>query len=298
MRAMCVPSALLLAALASVSACVPADEALPLGAAQFTITARGSARDLRIDAFDVRIDRFLIAFKTMTIVNLQNSDQCAYRGQGTRSNVLFDGTEGSVVQSFNGIKPGSCPDVGLRLAPPDDRTVLGDGATVEDLISFATGTPAIAQLEATAIPDTVLVPEEAPMRISLRFDVLRTASAFGGCRDAIRGAKLTVGARYASFVEFSARVFFSDQAFANGFLRLAPFLRADRLGNNDKTITMDELDALPLSLTGYEMPPDASAAPGTRRSFGDYVRFQFQFAVKFGDGGICNGIPAGTKLDE
>ncbi|HSO39762.1 MAG TPA: hypothetical protein VLT33_44855, partial [Labilithrix sp.] len=123
--------------LASVVACVPADEGLPLGSAQFTITGRGSPRvldqDVVLDGWTIRIDRFVVGFRTMTIVNLQNSDQCSYRGRGAASNVLFEATEGQVVQAFNGIKPGACPDVGMRLGAPDDRTVLGEGATLEDL---------------------------------------------------------------------------------------------------------------------------------------------------------------------
>lgn len=290
--------------LASFVGCVPADEGLPLGSAQFTITARGSPRvlseDVVVDGWNIRIDRFVVSFKTMTIVNLQNSDQCSYRGRGAVSNVLFDGTEGSVVQAFNGIKPGACPDVGMRLGVPDDRTVLGEGGKLEDLISLATGTPALALVEATAthkgIPEQG-IPDQR-MRLSLRFDAVRTSTAFGGCRDAIKGAKLRPEARYALFVSFAAEAFFRDAISPTASLRFSPFVDADQLGNNDKIITMDELDALPLSdalsySSFYQLPSGTS-----RGSFGDYVRAQFQFSVKFGNGGLCNGIEPGTELDQ
>ena len=123
------------------AACVPADEALPLGSAQFTVTGRGSPRvlseDLVVDEWSIHVDRFLIAFHTMTIVNLTDSGQCAYRGRGAQTNVVFDGTEGSVVQAFNGIQPGDCTDVGMRLGPPDDFTTVGEGATPADLVTLA-----------------------------------------------------------------------------------------------------------------------------------------------------------------
>ena len=95
-------SVLALFFLLGAAACVPADQALPLGGAQFTVTGRGSPRvlgdDRVVDQWSIHVDRFLIAFRTMTIVNLDNSDQCAYRGRGALANVLFDGIVGSVVQ--------------------------------------------------------------------------------------------------------------------------------------------------------------------------------------------------------
>ena len=290
--------------LASFAACVPADEGLPLGSAQFTITGRGSPRVLSdnvvVDGWNIRIDRFIVSFKTMTIVNLTNSDQCAYRGRGAVSNVLFDGTEGSVVQAFNGIKPGACPDVGMRLGVPDDRTSLGEGGTLADLVSLASGTPALALLEATAthkgIPEQG-IPDQR-MQLSLRFDAVRTSTAFGGCRDAIKGAKIRPEARYALFVSFAAEAFFRDAISPTASLRFSPFVDADQFGNNDQKITMDELDALPLTdalsySSFYQLPSGT-----TRGSFGDYVRAQFQFSVKFGNGGLCNGIEPGTELDQ
>ena len=291
--------------LASVVACVPADEGLPLGSAQFTITGRGSPRvldqDVVRDGWTIRIDRFVVGFRTMTIVNLQNSDQCSYRGRGAASNVLFEATEGKVVQAFNGIKPGACPDVGMRLGPPDDRTVLGEGATLEDLLSFAAGIPALALLEATATreADPSSGAPARTMHLSLRFDSVRTSTAFGGCRDATRGARIRPEARDAIFVSFATEAFFRDVISPTASLRFEPFADADRFGNDDDLITMDELDRLRLGDVAqahggvYELPSGARSG-----SFGDYVRAQFQFSVKFGDGGLCNGIEPGTNLDQ
>jgi hypothetical protein len=284
---------------ALVAACVPADEALPLGAAQFTVTGRGSPRtigeDRVVDAWSIHVDRFVLSFRTMTIVNLTDSEQCAYRGRGARTNVVFEGTEGSVVQAFNGLKPGDCPDVGLRLGPPDDESVPGEGATAQDLIALATGTPAHALLEATATQKAAppFTLEDKTIHLSLRFDSVRTASSFGGCRDAVRGARIRPGARYGVFVAVAAEAFFRDAISASAQLRFNPFAEADRLGNDDGLVTMEELDELPLSSAGgpfYQLPNGSHSG-----SFGDYVRAQFMFAVTYGDGGLCNGIVPGTE---
>lgn len=287
------------AVLALVAACVPADEALPLGSAQFTVTARGSPRtlgeDVVVDQWSIHVDRFLLSFRTMTIVNLTSSDQCSYRGRGALTNVVFDGTSGSVVQAFNGIKPGDCPDVGMRLGPPDDRSVPGEGATGADVLELLNGRPAHAIFEATAILKArpPFQPQDQTLRFKLRFDSARTASSFGGCRDAIRGARIRPEARYAVFVSLAAEAFFRDAISGIAQLRVQPYVDADRLGNDDGVVTMDELDAMPLASAGgpfYQLPD------GSRHgSFGDYVRAQFMFAVKYGDGGLCTGIAPGTE---
>jgi hypothetical protein len=283
------------------AACVPADEALPLGSAEFMITTRGSPRTLlpdRVaDGWTLHVDRFLVSFKTMTIVNLANSDQCAYRGRGASTNLVFEGTEGTAIQAFNGIKPGACPDVGMRLGPPDDRTVVGEGARPEDLVALAKGSPAHALLEVTATPPVWLGSTQKVMHVVLRFETATTSSAFGGCRDAVRGARIRPNARDGIFVEFAAEAFFRDAISRSAQLRFSPFVAADQGGNDDGTVTMDELDALPLSSAlsfggFYELPN------GTRTgSFGGYVRAQFELAVNFGDGGVCNGLDPGTAVD-
>lgn len=286
-------------ALALVAACVPADEALPLGAAQFTVTGRGSPRtlteDVVVDGWSIHVDRFVVSFRTMTIVNLLDSGQCAYRGRGAQTNVVFDGTEGSVVQAFNGLKTGDCPDVGMRLGPPDDESVPGEGATAADLVALASGRPAHALLEATAVRKarSPFTTEDETIRLSLRFDSDRTASSFGGCRDAVRGAKIRPGARYGVFVALAAEAFFRDAISSSAQLRFSPFADADCLGDDDGIVTMRELDELPLPLVGgssYQLPNGSRAG-----YFGDYVRAQFMFAVKYGDGGLCNGIVPGTE---
>jgi hypothetical protein len=282
-----------------VLACVPADEALRLGSAEFTITGRGSPRTLAdnvvVDEWSIHVDRFLLSFRTMTLVNLERPDQCAYRGRGAATNVVFDGAIGSVVQAFNGIMSGDCPDVGMRLGAPDDRTVPGEGATVDDLLTLLAGRPAHALFQATAThaPGPGL-DAKTTLKLTLRFDTERTASSFGGCRDAIRGARIHPDARYAVFVAVSAEAFFRDAISPSARLQLQPFLLADREGNDDGVVTMDELDQLPLSSANgafYQLPNGSHSG-----SFGDYVRAQFMFAVTYGNGGLCNGIEPGTEL--
>lgn len=288
--------------LLAAAACVPADEALPLGSAQFTVTGRGSARTMTSDDFEpwnIHVDRLVLSFQSMTIVNLQDSEQCAYRGRGAQVNTVFDGVSGSLVQAFNGIKPGDCPDVGMRLAPPDDRFVVGEGATVDDLVGLATGRPAHASFEATATRTPRNGGEERVLRLRLRFESDRTARSFGGCRDAIRGTRIRPEARYAVFVAFAAEAFFRDAVSTSAQTRVDPFEYADVNGNDDGIVTMDELDGVSLATTRsrfgqfYQLPSGARSG-----SFGDYVRAQLQFAVTYGNGGLCSGIEPGTEDDE
>jgi hypothetical protein len=276
-------------------ACVPADEALPLGAAQFTVTGRGSGRTLEatvVDGWAVRVDRFILSFQSMTIVNLLDSAQCAYRGRGAEVNTVFDGISGSLVQAFNGILPGDCPDVGLRLAPPDARFVLGEGATVADVVELASGAPAHALFEATATRAS----DARVLRLRLRFDTARTSRSFGDCRDAIRGTKIRPAARDAVFVAFAAEAFFRDAVSRTAQLRVDPFFYADLNGDADGRVTMEELDRQPLASFGatfgqfYELPGGLRTG-----SFGDYVRAQFAFALDYGKGGFCVGIAPGTE---
>jgi hypothetical protein len=281
-------------------ACVPADEALPLGSAQFTITGRGSARTIEdnvSDGWTVHVDRFLLSFQSMTIVNLLDSEQCAYRGRGAEVNTVFDGTSGSLVQAFNGLKPGDCPDVGMRLAAPDDRFVVGEGATPDDLLSLASGRPAHSLFEATATRKAVRAGDaDEVLTIRLRFDTDRTAKSFGGCRDAVRGARIRPEARYAVFVAFAAEAFFRDAVSTSARLRVDPFAYADETGNDDGIVTMDELDAQSLASTRSRFGQFYQLPSGVRSgSFGDYVRAQFQFVVTYGNGGLCNGIEPGTE---
>lgn len=285
--------------------CVPADEALPLGGAQFNVSARGSARvlgdDVFIDDWSVRIDRFLLSFKTMTIVNLQDDEQCAYRGRGGPANVVFDGANGTLMQSFNGLKPGDCPDVGMRLRPPDNLTTLGEGATTADLVDLASGRPAHALLEATATRKAELPfrPEAQTVRLRLRFDTERTSAGFGGCRDAIRGARIRPEARYNVAVSIAAEALFRDAISSSARLQFEPFAAADRNGDEDGLITMDELDRVSLveirSRYGpfYQLPTGSS-----RGTFGDFVRAQFMFSLRYGNGGLCNGINPGEEDDD
>ena len=70
------------------AACVPTDEALPLGSAEFTVSARYAERSLTtLDGWSLYVERYVFAFRTMTVQNLQDSDQCSYRGRGADANI-------------------------------------------------------------------------------------------------------------------------------------------------------------------------------------------------------------------
>jgi len=295
----------LLALAAALVACVPADEALPTGSVEFTIFAREPETFFSAGAFvdrfvtsrrswDVRIDRVLLSLKTMTIGSIENPDQCSYRGRGARSNVVFEPERGNV-QTFNGIMPGPCPDVGIVLGPPDARTFLARGVTPADYAALVASPASHVIVAATATPASTDV-EARAYRLFLRFDAERSSTTYGGCRVAQKGVVVQAEARAQETVAFSARALFRDAftTFAN--LRFQPFADADDDGNADGIITMDELDAVRLATvratysSGYVLPDGRLAG-----TFGDYVRSQLRFTFEYGDGGLCTGNPPGVE---
>lgn len=285
---------------ASVPACVPADEAPAMGSVEFVFEATGPTRyGLTLDDayyFTVDFERVVLGFKTMTIGKVDVPDVCAYRGRGAVSDVVFDPRKG-IVQSFNGIQPSECPDVGIIFGPPGPATTLGEGVPSSDLVELATGRPAHALIDATATrfittPGGV---RTRTLRIELRFDSERTSTRFGGCRAGMRGVRILPNERDAVLVRFAAENLFRDAISTTSPLQLEPFFLADEAGDGDGVATMAELDALPLSrLTSYgfyQLPN------GTRRgSFGDFVRALFRFTIQFRtDEGICIGNEPGSE---
>lgn len=281
-----------LAALYVAASCVPADEALPLGSVQFRLgvsrdTAEGAYVSGALGGWTLRFDRVLLGFKTMTLAGLDDPDACSYRGRGASSDVLFDPRRG-LVQTFNGIRPTECPDVGVIFGPPGDVTTLGEGVTSADLVELARGRPAHAIVEATAQGEDVASARDA-VTIKLRFASDATATRFGGCRSAYEGVRVVAEQREDVAVRFAAEDLFREAISRSAALNLQPFVQADfAWGDDDGVVTMDELDAMPLSTApgvGYQLPD------GTRRgTFGDYVRALFRFTLTFrDDGGYCVG---------
>ena len=270
-------------------ACVPTDESLVLGSAEFTITARASERSFTsVDGWSLFVDRYVTGFRTMTIVNMQDTDQCSYRGRGASANIIFDGIVGTNIQSFNGIKPGPCPDVGLRLTMPDDYTRVGEGTTEADLLDLATtGSHTVVTVTATLGTQT--------KHVRLRFDPGSTTSAFANCRDAIRGAKIEPEGRDVIFVAFDASAFFRDTIKPYADVWFGPFVEAD--ADDDGEITMAELDNS--RIFSDRRPPAYLLPTGVPpTSLGQFVRAQFQASLHFGASGQCDGLDAGTNVDE
>jgi hypothetical protein len=269
-------------AVLAVAACVPPDESLPLGGVSFEVRAGRRSRDgIRASSFgdrwDVRVDRALLSFKTVTIGQADDVDACAYRGRAERKNVVFDALAGNV-QSFNGLLPNVCPDVGVIFGPPDDGTTPGAGATGADIVALAAGVPAHALLEATATKG-----DEA-YRLNLRFDTARTSSRAAGCRDATRGVRIVPDARSVNAISFDVDAFFRAGLSRSAELLFAPYADADEDG--DHVVTMDELDRLPLaSLRIYS----SFYTLGGASTFGAFVRAQFREAFSFREAGLCTG---------
>lgn len=281
-------------AIAATAACVPPDRALPLGSVSFSLratvrTREGFGEGTFVDGWTLRVDRALLSFKSMTIGKSDDPDRCSYRGRGAQSNVVFDVREGNV-QTFNGILPSDCPDVGLVLGPPDDATVPGAGASVDDLVALAGSPPAHAFIDLAATRN------DERYRVVLRFDTATTSSRFGGCRAATRGVVVKPNARLEVPVAFAADTFFRRGFGQGAALFFKPFEDADDLGDGDHVVTMQELDQLPLASLRTYPAGDLYKIDGTAagRTFGDYVREQFKSVFVFGQEGFCNGNEPGT----
>jgi hypothetical protein len=305
--------------LTALAACVPADEAVGLGGVEFTFTvskrtSTGLEASETIDGWSIKFDRIVLGFKTMTIGKIGVTDVCAYRGRGAESDVVFDPRVGlidpdlpvvdrgvALIQSFNGIQPTDCPDVGVIFGSPGPTTVPGAGASVKDIVELASSPPAIAIVEATV--------ERASRkhRIKLRFDAERTATRFGGCREAMRGVRIQQKQRDEAFVRFAAEHLFRDSMSSSANLKVRPFVDSDIDG--DGVVTMDELDRVRLVNVApqYLMPNGSTTA-----SFGDYVRVMYRFTIMFGrarspeehnenpggpggENGLCVGNEPGTE---
>lgn len=290
-------AALLFAIGSCVTACVPADEALQLGSVAFAFHASAAAhegvREYEVRDYDwtLRFDRVVLGFKTMTIGKIDEPDACAYRGRGAVSDVVFDPRIG-LVQTFNGLAPVGCPDVGVVFGPPGGATGLGGGATSDDIVELASGRPAHAIVEATATQSGGWsTARRDSVQIKLRFASDRTATRFGGCRSAARGVRVPAQARERIEVWFAPETLFREALSATAQIHVRPFVDADAVwGNDDGVVTMDELDAIPLTtMAGYGL--GYQLADGTRTgSFGDYVRTLFRYTLGFRDEyGFCIG---------
>jgi hypothetical protein len=286
--------------LVGVAACVPADQALPLGSLEFDmkashITTEGIPASTVVDGWAITVDRALLALKTITIGETGDPSKCSYRGRGQQGDVVFDPRYGNV-QIFNGVEPDVCPDVGFVLQPPDSNTIPGAGATGKDLQMLAEGNPAHAYLEMTATSgETGQV-----YQLTLRFETDSTPSRFGGCQAGVKGVQVVANQRIRSTIAFAADAVFRQSIDPNAALRFLPFKDADdpkvtAAANGDGVITMAELDALPLDAARrysdtYQLQDGSTAA-----SFGTFVREQLKFAFFFDEDGACVGDDPGTS---
>lgn len=282
------------------AACVPADGSFALGSATFTIKTtvepeRGfTMTDETIDRefWYVKVDRIVLGLRTMTIGKVGDDDRCAFRGRGDKSDIVFD-PRSTLVQTFNGITPANCEDVGVFLSPPGDTTEVGPGVTSADLVELVQGAPAHAILDATARHG------DETFKLHFRFDTLRTSSRFGGCqgRFEAKGIRVRANERVASTVSFAPENMFQEGLGFGARLRLDPFRFADAAGDDDGVFTMEDADAFSLGSLrfrgvgdGYQLPNGTTAG-----TFGDYLRALFRFTFFFRETGTCVGNEPGTE---
>jgi hypothetical protein len=273
---------------AAVGACVPPDNAIALGSVEVTlrvsaVTREGVPANIVYDGWSLRFERALLSFKTITIGQVDNPNACSYRGRAEQKNAVFDLRQG-IVQSFNGMLPDDCGDVGAVFGPPDGYTVPVAGASGDDLLELASDAPAHARIEVVATRG------DETYRVVLRFDTARTSSKLAGCRSDTRGVHIAPNERTKVALALAGDQFFRDALSTNGGIRFAPFVDADR--DDDHVITMDELDLLPLSAA--RIYSDGYVVAGGS-SFGDFVRAQFRYAWLFGTAsGTCSGKDPGA----
>ena len=268
-------------------ACVPADQALQLGATQFTLgatslTVSGVPATLTADHYRITFGRIVLGFKTMTIGKVGSSNTCSYRGSAQRADVVYDPRNGPI-QSFNGIQPVVCPDVGVIFGAPDGSSTLGAGVPSSDLVALAVDAPAHAIVDATTTS-----PIGEAWTVHMRFDTARTASRFGGCHvDDNRGVSIVANQRDEAPVLFGAENLFRELlADDTADLRGRAFAIADR--NGDHVTTMQEMDETPLTDLGGDA---YQLVDGTQDGFfGDYLRQLFRFTIYFRNmQGACVG---------
>lgn len=282
---------LALVALLGLVSCVAADQDVDYGGLRFTIVASRGARSGVWTAEDwvIHFDRLVLGFRTMTFGKVGQDNRCSFRGLGQTSDTVFDPRYG-IVQTFAGIRPEDCPDVGIFLAPPGDTTSVGPGVTSRDLVDLVTGAPAHAIVEATAES------EHASLRIALRFDTDRTSSRFGGCTAGkSAGVRVAANVRPSFTVTFSPERLFFDALSLTATASILPFVLADARGDEDGIATMDELDAILLAEVRAFAPTYQLLNDPVGGSFGDYVRTLFRFTFSYGATGACAGNEPGSE---
>lgn len=300
--------ALAKAALVALAACVGTDDSPGFGSVQYTFVKSAAALDGLVTADDYRltIDRFVLGFKTMTVGKIGTPDVCSYRGRGAASNVVFDLDHG-VVQTFNGVSPVLCPDVGMIFGLVDNDTTPFDGTPSSELVELAEG-GYHALLDATVtagIGDSFEGGPPIPgasWKIQLRFDPVYTSSRFGGCKGSVagqvtRGVQIREDARQTLSVVVAPENFFREGISTGVDFRAAPFVQADEQGNDDGVVTMAEVDKLALvDIDGndYSLPPEEGIVKGLYPTLGDFVRYLFRFTMRYEtEDGECVGNPPG-----
>jgi hypothetical protein len=285
-----------------VASCVPPDDGLTYGSVAFEVGAtegtrtgvvsRDRDRSFAADPYTLSFERVLLSFRTMTIGRIvAGDDKCSFRGRGESSDIVFDPRFG-IVQTFNGVKIGDCPDVGIALDPPGAATEVGPGASAADLVELATGSPA------HALVDVVARSRTKELRVRFRFEIATTSSKFGACVGTTRGVSVESGTRQTVDVRFGAETLFHPTLSSDSLALVAPFAEADT--DLDGIVTMSEIDGLPITTLVAALPALPGEAyrdlEGRRRgTLGDWVREMFRRTFAYRETGGCYGNEPGVE---
>jgi hypothetical protein len=254
-------------------ACLPTDEAVGMGSAQFSVRTSSYVDEGFITSdstsdgvhWKVRFEKVRVAFETMTLQNTTTGEGVYIRGSGEPNNVVFDPNVG-LLQTLNGLEPARYV-IALRLAPPTGAFGVGPGTTSADLFELA------AQEGIHTLVDVRGSHDAEALAIRLRFDA-RTGTSFSLDERILRPNE-----RAAVGVELGLEQLFFD----GREHRIRPFIEADRAGNGDGIVTMAEVDALALDIVRdadapFTMPPGTVGG-----SFGDYLRMRFDATIRIPD---------------
>jgi hypothetical protein len=259
--------------LVALEACLPTDEAVGMGSAQFTVRTSSFVRDgfLTSDRTDDRkpwsitFERVMVGFETMTLRNTTTGEGVYVRGSAEDNYVVFDPRVG-LVQTLNGLEPATYV-VALLLGPPGGAFGVGPGATSADLIDLAAQEGILTTIDLNATHAT------ERLAIHLRFDA-RVGRSFS-----LDERILFPNERASVEIELA----FEGLLFDGREYRLATFLEADRAGNGDGVVTMAEVDALALDAVRTADAP-FTMPPGTiGGTVGDYLRVRFEHWISVPD---------------
>jgi hypothetical protein len=226
------------------SSCLPSDDRPPPGNVTFTVSPSAAVRDGSVteDGWTLSFTRLMLGIGRTGL-----NDGCAEYSE-PRYDRLIDVTKGSgqKLSLVHGL--GRC-DVRFRIWSPNLDALLGTGVTESDrLFMGAYGTDAYAKgstsvrMEGQAEKDGVVKTFRWSFRRTIRLSECRAAGDAG----AIPPIELVGQRSTVRDIVIHGEALFREEPKYGASTRFAPFAMADRLGNDDGVVDLDELTEVTL----------------------------------------------------